>query len=103
MDKFSNIQNQVPPVEEEEVYHNDHINVIKYKNNEIIVGKDSIAVLPYMIDEGMIFMRLEYLPAYQYRNKDNQNMKNITNYLTVITGGIEKGETPQQALRRELF
>lgn len=102
MDKFTKIQNRPPEVDEEQLYQGE-LDVVRYKETEILKSGDAVAILPYFIDEASILMRLEYLPAYQYKNKENQNLKRITNYLTVITGGIEKNENPISCVRRELY
>jgi len=102
MDKFTKIQNKPPQIDEEQLYQGE-LDIVRYKEHEILKCGDAVAILPYFIDEASVLMRLEYLAAYQYKNKDNQNLKKITNYLTVITGGIEKNETPMQTVRRELY
>lgn len=104
MESFSKIQNlPINTSGEEELYSSQHLNLIKFKSDEIIKESDSVAILPYFIEEGIILMLSEYLPAYQYRNKDVQSMKRITNYLSIITGKIEDGEPIEKAIRRELY
>lgn len=103
MDKFTKVQNQPENIEEEDLYQSKYLNVIKYKDTDIIKETDAVAILPYFKYEGSILMLSEYLPAYQYRNKDETQLKRITNYISVITGGIENGETVEQAIRRELY
>lgn len=104
MDKFSKVQNLVDDmVEDEEVYNSKYLEIIRYKDIEIIKESDSVAILPYFKDEGTILMLSEYLPAYQYRNKDKQGLKKITNYLSIITGSIEENESIEKAIRRELY
>lgn len=103
MDSFSKIQNLPDARVEEELYKSQHVGLIKYKDDEIIIESDSVAILPYFIEEGTILMLSEYIPAYQYRNKDIQSLKRITNYLSVITGSIEDGEAIEKAIRRELY
>jgi len=103
MEKFTQIKDTPIVPEDEVLYNGQHLELIKYKDTEILQTKDKVAILPYFRDEATFLMRLEYTPAYQYKNRDKSNLRKITNYLTVITGGIDTGETPEQALRRELY
>jgi len=103
MEKFTQMKD-VPAIPEDEVIFNGkHLDVIKYKEVEILQTKDKVAILPYFRDEATFLMRLEYTPAYQYKNRDKSNLKKVTNYLTMITEGIEEGETPEQTVRRGLY
>jgi len=103
MDKFSKVQTHVDDTIEEELYNSNYLEVIKYKDNEVIKEKDTVAILPYFKYDGTLLMLSEYLPAYQYKNKDTQALKNVTNYLSVITGGVEENESVEKAIRRELY
>jgi 8-oxo-dGTP pyrophosphatase MutT (NUDIX family) len=103
MDKFSKVQIEPDSLEEEELYSSNHIEVIKYKNGEVIKDKDTVAILPYFKYEGSLLMLSEYIQAYQFRNKDTQSLKKVTNYLSVITGSIEEGESVEKTIRRELY
>jgi 8-oxo-dGTP pyrophosphatase MutT (NUDIX family) len=102
MEKFTKMKD-TPIVPDEEVLYNGHIDIIKYKDTEILKIKDKISVIPYFRDEATFLMRLEYTPAYQYKNRDNINLRKISEYLTVTTGTMEDGETPEQTIRRELY
>jgi 8-oxo-dGTP pyrophosphatase MutT (NUDIX family) len=62
-----------------------------------------VVILPYLRDEGFIILRHEYIPTYQYFYKDSLDYKNITNFLTVVTGTVEKGESLENCVRRELY
>lgn len=84
-------------------YQGEYIHVYKVNNYEFINEKDMVIILPYFKDEGHVFLRSEYVTPYQYRHKNTTGMKDITHFLTIISGGIEKGETPAQAIRRELY
>lgn len=103
MDKFSKVQTAEVGTEESELYSSNHIEVIQYKDGEVIKEKDAVAILPYFKYEGTLLMLSEYIQAFQYRNKDVQSLKRVTNYLSVITGGIEEGESVEKAIRRELY
>lgn len=102
MEKFTKMEDKPLLPEDEELFNGKFVDVINYKETEIVKGNDSVAILPYFRDEATFLMRLEYLPAYQYKNRENIKLRKVTNYLTVITGGIEDGESPEQAIRREL-
>lgn len=103
MEKFTQIKDKPTIPEDNMLFNGKYLDVIQYKETEILKGHDCVAILPYFRDEATFLMRLEYLPAYQYKNRDKTNLRNVTNYLTVITGGIEENETPEQAMRRELY
>lgn len=103
MDKFSKVQIVEIESDESELYSSNHIEVIQYRDGEVIKEKDTVAILPYFKYEGTLIMLSEYIQAYQYRNKDVQSLKRVTNYLSVITGGIEEGESVEKAIRRELY
>lgn len=103
MEKFTQMENKPVIPEDESLYKGKKLDIISYKETEIIQTKDRVAILPYFRDEATFLMRLEYTPAYQYKNRDKSNLKRITNYLTVITGMIDEGETPEKTIRRELY
>lgn len=103
MEKFTQMQDKPIIPDEEVLYKGKHLDMINYKDTEILQIKDKIAILPYFSDEATFLMRLEYIPAYQYRNRDKSELRKITNYLTVITGTMEEGETPEKTIRRELY
>ncbi|MCK9446130.1 NUDIX domain-containing protein [bacterium] len=106
MDKFSKVQKvqQGPKVQnqDEYVFSGEYIKVKNINGYECTEMKDSIFVLPYIKDEGMILMRYEQVPSFQHRYKDT-NWRNKTHYITLIGGGIEEGESPTIALKRELY
>jgi 8-oxo-dGTP pyrophosphatase MutT (NUDIX family) len=102
MEKFTQIKDTPLIPEDEFLFNGKHLDIVKYKDTEILQTKDKVAILPYFRDEATFLMRLEYTPAYMYKNRGTK-LRNITNYLTVITGGIENNETPEQTVRRELY
>ena len=103
MDKFSKIQTIQPVPEETELYSSNHMEIVKFRDGEVIKENDTVAILPYFKYEGTLLMLSEYIQAYQYRNKQQQSLKQVTNYLSVITGSIEEGESVEKAIRRELY
>ena len=106
MDKFTKVvksQNtQVQKEIDSVVYKGQYFNVIKQNDSEFVVGKDSICCLVYIKDEGYILMRSEPISPWQYKQRNDVN-KISGLFLTVISGTIETGESPQACLRRELY
>jgi 8-oxo-dGTP pyrophosphatase MutT (NUDIX family) len=103
MEKFTKMKDKPALPQEEVLYKGKHLDMIKYKDTEILQIGDKVAILPYFKDEGTFLMRLEYTPAFQFKNRDKSQLKKITNYLTVITGTMEEGETSEKTIRRELY
>lgn len=103
MEKFTQIENKPVIPDDDVLFNGNHIDIIKYKDTEILQCKDKVAIIPYFRDEATFLMRLEYTPAYQYKNRGKSDLRKVTNYLTVITEGIEEGETPEQTIRRGLY
>jgi len=103
MQKFTTLKKSEKKNKPLEKYKGDDINIIKYKNWDIITGKDKVAILPYIKDEGFILMRYENIPTYQYKYQNIEGYRNVTNFLTIIKGDINKIETPSQAVRRLLI
>lgn len=103
--KFSNIQkNEEKPEQKSEIiYTGDNLKIVSYKNGEFVIEPHMVIMLPYLRDEGHILLRHEYIPTYQYFYKDIDDYKNVTHFLTVISGSVEKGESLENAIRRELY
>lgn len=104
MQKFTRMdKKERKKTEPETKYQGKDINIIEYKDWDIITGKDKIAVLPYLKDEGYILLRYENIPTYHYKYKEQEGYKNVFNFLSIIKGDIEKNETPTQSIRRILL
>ena len=108
MKKFSKLDTE--PIKKETETDNDNvlfngdvIKVISYKGWEFVSEPHNVVILPYLRDEGYVLLRHEFVPTYQYFYKDFDNYQNITNFLTCVSGTVEKGETLQNAIRRELY
>ena len=84
-------------------YEGDFLKIIQYKDYEFVSEPHMVIILPYLRDEGYVLLRHEPIPTYQYHYKNIDDYKNITHFLTCISGTIEKGETIQNAVRRELY
>ena len=97
MEQFSKMKpkNDFSDNDDEVVFDGDYMKIIKYEDWNVIKEKDLIVCIPYLIQEDKFILRHEYVPSYKMG--DNQEY-----HLTVISGGIEQGETPEKALFREL-
>lgn len=100
MKKFSNIKTAeqesiIKTKKEEVVFKNDHLKVIKYDTQSVVEFKDCVICIPYLIEENKFIIRQEYTPAFKL--SEGQDM-----HLACVGGGIESGETPEEALLREL-
>jgi len=107
-EKFTNIEKTTSSTtkleEDTDVkYKGDYLKVIGYKNFEFVSEPHMVVILPYLRDEGFILLRHEYIPTFQYFYKDSPDYKTITNFLSVITGTVEEGETLVNCVRRELY
>ena len=51
-----------------------------------------VIILPYLVDEASIILRSEYVPTYKYFYKDMEQFKNVSNFLTVLSGTVEPGK-----------
>ena len=97
MTKFSNLKpkKDFNEKDEEVVYQDDKLKVIKFENWSIVKEKDCVVCIPYLIESNQMVLRYEYIPTFLLI--DGQEF-----HVTVVGGGIESGETPKQALIREL-
>ncbi len=97
MKKFTNLKPEESFKEKPNniLFKKDDIKIISYENWNIVVEKDFVVVIPYLIELNKIILRQEYIPSYKYA--DGQEM-----HICLVGGGIEKGETPEIALLREL-
>jgi len=104
MEKFTKIEKKEKKITDpEKKFSGKDIEIIEYKDWDIIIGKDKVAVLPYLKDEGFILMRYENIPTYSYKFKNTEGYKDVTNFLSIIKGDVEKNETPSQSVRRVLL
>ena len=97
MEKFSKLKpkNEFAEVDDEILYQDDTIKVVKYEDWSLIKEKDCVVCIPYLIESNQMVLRYEYIPTFKY--VDGQEF-----HATVLSGGIESGETPKMALLREL-
>lgn len=95
MEKFSKIKPKEKAQKEEVLFKGDGFKVVQFEEWPIIEKKDFVICIPYLIEENKFIIREEYIPSYKY--KEGQQM-----HLACVGGGIERGETPEEALIREL-
>lgn len=97
MDKFSKLkpEEQKKSKKEDIVYSNEHIKVVEYEDWSVITGRDGVLCIPYLIEQNKFIIRQEYIPSYKF--VDGQEY-----HLACVGGGIEEGESPEEALFREI-
>lgn len=101
MKTFSKLQkNEIKTENPNIIFKGQYLNIIDYKNYEIVSESDMVVFLPYLVDEAAILLRSEYIPTYQYFYKDYPN---VTNFLTIMSGQIEPNEELKNSVRRELY
>lgn len=85
---------------EKYLYRGSYFDIENFNNWEIIKERrgDIMQVLPLMkTKEGFkIGIRYEWCPAYFIREKE------VNNYYTIVSGGVDKGEHPRETCHREL-
>lgn len=98
MEKFSKLktEEQIQKQEDKKIlYKDNNVKVTKYKEWSIISKNDAVFCIPYLIEQNKFVIRQEYVPSYEL--VDGQQL-----HISLVGGGIEKGETPEEALLREL-
>lgn len=103
MKKFTKLIKEKTDTEEPELKYDGYLKVIAHKEYEFVSENDVVVIMPYFEDEGFIILRHEPIPTYQYRYRDSNEFKNVTHFLTVVSGTVEKGETIKNTVRRELY
>jgi 8-oxo-dGTP pyrophosphatase MutT (NUDIX family) len=77
------------------IFDGEWVKVIDYEGWSIIKEKDLVVCIPYFIETSQFLIRYEYIPTYKYTDGKEY-------HITVLSGGIERGESPEKALFREL-
>lgn len=98
MERFSKLKPKSDIIENEDdniLWSNDHMKIIQYEDWSILKECDFVACIIYLIEMNQIIIRQEYVPTYKYT--DGQEY-----HITILSGCIEVGETPQMALIREI-
>lgn len=97
MEKFSKLKpkDQLNDKKSDIIYSDDYLKIINYEDWHITQEKNLVICIPYLIETNQFIIRYEYIPTFKY--VDGQEY-----HITVISGGIERGETVEKALLREL-
>ena len=97
MEKFSKLRpkNDFNEPDDEIKYEDGKLKIVKYEDWSIIKERDVAVCIPYLIESNQMVLRYEYIPTFKYVTGQEF-------HATVVGGGIETGETPQQAILREL-
>ena len=97
MEKFSKMRdkNDFNEPKDEIKYEDGNLKIVNYEDWSLIKEKDCVVCIPYLIESNQMILRHEYIPTFKYVTGQEY-------HATIISGGIETGETPQQALIREL-
>ena len=93
--KLKRTSNSTRTKKDKELFSNDYISVIDYEDWSIIKEPDLVVCIIYLIEENQFIIRNEYIPPFKYR--DGQEY-----HITVLSGCIKEGESPQRALLREI-
>lgn len=97
MEKFTNLKTNISnDNESDDVKFDDgYIKIISYEDWSLISESDVVVCIIYLIDLNQIIVRQEYVPTYKYRDGGEH-------YLTLVSGTMEDGETPEETLLREI-
>ena len=97
MEKFTKLRPKSEFTEDNEdiLFSNKYMKVINYEDWTVIKESDFVVCIPYLIDSNQMILRHEYIPTFKMVDGQEFN-------ITVLSGGIEKGETPERAILREL-
>jgi len=97
VEKFSKLKPKDEFAEDKEkvLYKDEHFNVVQFEDWSILKERDCVVCIPFLVETNQIILRYEYIPTFKY--VDGQEY-----HVTVVCGGIENGETPEKAIRREL-
>lgn len=97
MKKFTKIRISKKPRKKrsEILYSDDYVKLISYEGWSMISESDMVIVLPYLIESNELILRYEYIPTFKY-------VEGQEYHITMLSGGIEEGETPVDAAIREL-
>jgi 8-oxo-dGTP pyrophosphatase MutT (NUDIX family) len=98
MEKFTKYQKNNIEIKPELKYDG-YIKILKFKDYEIADETDMVIILPYLIEKEFILLRIEPIPTYELSFPEAKTDK----FITVISGTMEKGETPEKTIKRELY
>ncbi len=97
MKKFSTLKpgNESKSLKNEVLFKDGSFKVVKYEDWSVISDKDCVICIPYLVELNKFIIRQEYVPSFKMKEGQQQ-------HLACVGGGIEMGETPEEALYREL-
>lgn len=97
MEKFTKLKpkSEFSEPKDDILFSNKYMKVINFEDWTIIKESDFVVCIPYLVESNQIILRHEYIPTFKYA--DGQDF-----HVTVLSGGIEMGETPERAILREL-
>jgi 8-oxo-dGTP pyrophosphatase MutT (NUDIX family) len=93
MNKFSKLGTKKK--ETNVLYKGSYMNVVDLEGWEVVSEKDMVICLPYLVNNNTVILRMEDIPPYKERYS-------AEHFFTVMSGGIEEGESKIDAVRREL-
>ena len=98
MKKFTKLQQepQGPALDQTVQWDGGHMQILKVEEWDVLQEKDMVIALPYITAYNQIMVRAEHVPPYTLRNPGQSK------FMTVMSGQVEDGEEPLDALRREL-
>lgn len=97
MDKFSKLKpkSEFEDNKDKVLYKDNHFQIVQFEDWSILKERDAVVCIPYLIETNQVVLRYEYIPTFKYADGKDY-------HLTLVCGGIEQGETVENALRREL-
>lgn len=97
MDKFSKKikRKDKLPKENKVLFDNDWIKLTEFEDWTVLEETDTVACIPYLIEYNEFIVRQEVVPSYKLKNGKDY-------HVTLVAGGIEEDETPEEAMKREL-
>ena len=97
MKRFSTLKPKslVEPDKDDVIWSNDHIKVVNFEDWSVIKEPDFVVCIIHLVEEDVFLLRHEYIPTFKY--VDGQEY-----HITVISGTMKVGESPEKALKREI-
>lgn len=83
------------PKKKDIAWKNDTISVIDFEGWSFTEESDMVVCIIHLIEQNQFILRHEYIPTFKYI--DGQE-----HHLTVLSGSIRKGESPERCLLREI-
>lgn len=102
--KFTKIKkDELKREDNENIFNNDEISIIKFDDKEIVSSKDQIIILPYFSDDSFFLMKYEKLPAFRFKYQNKSEYNNIKYYLTSIKSDVDESISIIQNVRKILY